>query len=80
MGSTDIHHSKEEWNSSIHIGLPRTKQMDQEEAVPYPKDSRFAAKARRLSVRYIFRLKHGLLSYRVIPLKLQALYNCTAIG
>ena len=38
MGCTDIHYTNEERNGSIHFGLPRAKQMDKEEAFPYPEN------------------------------------------
>ena len=37
MGGTNIHHTKEERNGSIHFGLLRAKQMDKKEAISYPK-------------------------------------------
>ena len=79
MGA-NIHHTKEERNGAIHFGLPRTKQKDKKEAFPYPENSRFTTKTRRFSVRNIFRLEHGLLPYRVIPVQPRAMYDRTSVG
>ena len=54
--------------------------MDKEEALSNPKNSRFTTEASRFSVCNIFRLKHGLLPCRVIPVQLQAMYDSTAVG
>ena len=37
MDSTNIHYTKEEWNGSIHFGLPRAKQRIKRKPFPIPK-------------------------------------------